>query len=309
MKKEKPKAFISYSSSNGDFAELLKVKLEQSGIKVWRDSHEIEAGEEWRNEIDYGLLNSDCIIIVLNKSASESAYVTYEWAFALGNGKKVIPVLLENCEVHPRIRVLQYLDFTKNKRPWDVLTERVHQVYKKMITLKNNKGQLSLEQIFDGIHSLVNATEKRNAGSGDLRAATNRMMNAGNYLRSVELESKHILWVDDNPDKNVYEREALKALGFEFDLARSTQRALTLLENNTYCVIVSDMGRVEGSDEGYVLLKTLRAQGNQLPFLIYASSNQLEHKIKAQEKGAQGSTNRADELIDLVTTHARTKPF
>lgn len=307
MKKEKPRAFVSYSSSNGDFAELLKIKLEQSGITVWRDVHEIAAGEEWRNEIDYGLLHSDCIIIILNKHAAESAYVTYEWAFALGNGKKVIPVLLEDCEVHPRIKVLQYLDFTDNKRPWETLSESVHKVYGKIALLKDKEGDLTLEQILEGIQSLVNATEKRDVGSGNVTAATHKMMNAGNYLKSVELESQKILWVDDNPEYNQYEREALIALGFEFDLARSTQQALDLLKNNTYCVIVSDMGRNEGTQEGYVLLKKLKQQANPTPFLIYASSNSLDHKIMAQEKGAQGSTNRADELIDLITTHALTK--
>ena len=66
---EKPKVFISYSSSDGDFAELMKLKLELSDIEVWRDVHEIAAGEVWRNEIDYGLLNSDSIIIILNQKS------------------------------------------------------------------------------------------------------------------------------------------------------------------------------------------------------------------------------------------------
>ena len=152
----------------------------------------------------------------------------------------------------------------------------------------------------------MNATEKRSAGSGNLTAAANKMMNAGNNLKSVELESQRILWVADNPDINFYEREALKTLGFEFDLAKTTKEALNLLMNTSYCVVISDMGRAEGANEGYVLLKALRQQGNQIPFLIYANSNRLEHKIMAQEKGAQGSTNKAEELIDFVTTHART---
>jgi len=111
MEKNQPKVFISYSSADGDFAELMKMKLEQSNIIVWRDLYEISAGEDWRNEIDYGLLNSDTILVVLNKNSSKSSYVTYEWSFALGNGKNIIPILVEECEIHPRIKVLQHFDF------------------------------------------------------------------------------------------------------------------------------------------------------------------------------------------------------
>jgi hypothetical protein len=65
------------------------------------------------------------------------------------------------------------------------------------------------------------------------------------------------------------------------------------------------MGRVEGPKEGYVLLKEIRKLNKQIPFFIYAGSNLLEHKMEAQEKGAQGSTNRATELIELITTHVQ----
>ncbi len=307
MEEEKPKVFISYPSSDGDFAELMKMKLESSNIFVWRDVHEISAGEEWRNEIDYGLLNSDSIIIVLNQDSCKSSYVTYEWAFALGNGKNIIPILLEECDIHPRIKVLQYLDFKDKKRPWDKLINRINHLYKTISSKKGNDGELSLEQIFEGIKSLANANadEGKNIGSGDLAAAANKMINASNYLKSVETKLDTILWVDDRPDNNIFEREAFNSLGFKFDLALSTNEALKKLKLNKYAAIISDMGRVEGSDEGYVLLKKVRLKDKETPFIIYAGSNKLEHKIMAQEKGAQGSTNRANELIDLVTTHIR----
>ena len=60
------------------------------------------------------------------------------------------------------------------------------------------------------------------------------------------------------------------------------------------------MGRKEGNQEGYVLLDKLRRTGNQTPFFIYAGSNLLEHKKQAIERGAQGSTNNAQELFQQV---------
>ena len=311
MNNDKPKIFISYSSADSDFAELMKMKLEGSDIIVWRDIHEIAAGEEWRNEIDFGLLSSDILIVLLTKNSAKSSYVTYEWAWAMGNGKNIIPILIEPCEIHPRIKVLQYLDFQDRKRPWNTLIERVTALHAKKSNSTSGEGQLSMEAIFNGIKALANANAKqssRTTNANDVAQATDQMVSARNYLNTVSKTSNTILWVDDNPDNNKYEREAFEALGFQFNLALSTNEALELLKSNTYAAVLSDMGRVEGPQEGYALLKQIRQSDKETPFIIYASSNLLEHKIMAQERGAQGSTNRADELIDLVTTHVRNIP-
>ncbi len=82
-----------------------------------------------------------------------------------------------------------------------------------------------------------------------------------------------ILWVDDRSENNVYERKAFEAQGIEFTLALSTDGALELLKTNNFSAIISDMGRKEGAQEGYVLLEKLRAMGDKTAFRIYASSN------------------------------------
>jgi len=110
-----------------------------------------------------------------------------------------------------------------------------------------------------------------------------------------------ILWVDDRPDNNVYERQAFEALGLRFSLALSTDEALKQLNHSRFAAIISDMGRREGPQEGYVLLEAIRKQGNKTPFFIYAGSNLPEHKREAAERGAQGSTNDPQELFQLVT--------
>ncbi|MEI7375412.1 response regulator [Dickeya chrysanthemi] len=109
-----------------------------------------------------------------------------------------------------------------------------------------------------------------------------------------------ILWVDDRPENNVYERKAFEAQGIEFTLAISTSEAIDLIKKNKFAAIISDMGRNEGHQEGYVLLKKLREMGDKTPFMIYATSNLPEHKKMARERGAIGSTNRADELFQTI---------
>lgn len=132
-----------------------------------------------------------------------------------------------------------------------------------------------------------------------LRDIVNVVSNVPRQLKHEKWRNR-ILWVDDRPENNVYERQAFEAQGIEFSLALSTNEAIELLKTNRFAAIISDMGRKEGPQEGYVLLDKLRAVGDRTPFMIYAASNSPEHKRMARERGAIGSTNRADELFQTV---------
>ncbi|MDE0149632.1 MAG: response regulator, partial [Rhodospirillaceae bacterium] len=112
---------------------------------------------------------------------------------------------------------------------------------------------------------------------------------------------RQILWVDDRPHNNIYERKALEALGLRFTLSESTNEAINKLNNNKFAAIISDMGRREGPREGYVLLDGLRKEGNRTPFFIYASSNAPEHKEETRSHGGDGCTNDPQELFEMVT--------
>jgi CheY-like chemotaxis protein len=110
-----------------------------------------------------------------------------------------------------------------------------------------------------------------------------------------------ILWVDDRPENNTFERQAFEALGVNFTLALTTDQALDLTKTNRFAAVISDMGRKEGPREGYKLLGELRNKGNETPFFVYAGSNSPEHRKEAAKLGAQGSTNDPQELIQMVT--------
>ena len=111
---------------------------------------------------------------------------------------------------------------------------------------------------------------------------------------------KEILWVDDRPENNVYERNTLEQYGLTFTLALSTLQALHCMEHNKFALIISDMGRKEGNREGYVLLDAIRKTNKEIPFIIYADSRKQEHVNETLKRGGQGCTNSPAELIDLV---------
>ena len=109
-----------------------------------------------------------------------------------------------------------------------------------------------------------------------------------------------VLWVDDNPNNNSYERQALEALGVSFVLAISTDEALKKISRQRFDAIISDMGRPPDSRAGYTLLDKLRSNGDQTPFIISASSRDPEHVAESRRHGAIGCTNNANELFEMV---------
>jgi CheY-like chemotaxis protein len=109
-----------------------------------------------------------------------------------------------------------------------------------------------------------------------------------------------VLWVDDNPNNNSYERQALEALGVSFVLAISTDEALKKISRQRFDAIISDMGRPPDSRAGYTLLDKLRSSGDQTPFIIYASSREPEHVAESRRHGAIGCTNNANDLFEMV---------
>lgn len=121
--------FISHAKEDGDFAENLKGRMKEERLIGWIDIDVLEAGVDWRMEIDEAILKSRALILVLSPDSKMSEYVTYEWAFALGSGLRIVPLMLRDTSIHPRLEVFQYLDFTNRRaRPWSKLFSLLHDV-------------------------------------------------------------------------------------------------------------------------------------------------------------------------------------
>lgn len=121
--------FLSYSTKDHHFAELVALKLGEVGIKVWRDKDNLRAGADWRYDIERGISESSAVIVALSDNSAESSYVTFEWAYALGNGKNLIPIKLNECSIHHRLQTIQYLDFSvPGALPWASLADRIREI-------------------------------------------------------------------------------------------------------------------------------------------------------------------------------------
>jgi CheY-like chemotaxis protein len=154
--------------------------------------------------------------------------------------------------------------------------------------------------------ALVAATVDRQEEDATPASAANAAKEAVQAVGEVNaralrrIEDSRVLWVDDRPDNNNYERQALEALGIKIVISTSTDDALNKSKMQSFDAIISDMGRPTDSQAGYTLLDKLRASGNQIPFIIYATSRTPEHQAEARRRGAVGCTNRATELFEMV---------
>lgn len=158
MERRKPSVFISYSSKDDIFADLVSSKLREGGIHVWRDHTMLRPGELWRDGLERGIASSSAVLVILSPNSSESAYVTFEWAYGLGLGKIIIPIKLEQCIVHPRLATIQHIDFSVPRAmPWALLIDRIYEVEATVDAILNylhEKGfqMVSYETVRDNIN-------------------------------------------------------------------------------------------------------------------------------------------------------------
>ena len=98
-------------------------------FSIWRDLGSIRAGDDWRQTIEDGIKDCLAVVVALSASSADSAYVTFEWAYAIGMGKPVVPVKLSECKVHPKLEPTQYIDFSYPRAlPWDSLIQRLKEI-------------------------------------------------------------------------------------------------------------------------------------------------------------------------------------
>jgi CheY-like chemotaxis protein len=160
-----------------------------------------------------------------------------------------------------------------------------------------------------GTPRVPSAPTRRGLTRSDDAVAANAGLAEGivDHLKREELPPRTILWVDDNPNYNVWERRALGSYGIRFELARDTDEAERLLrEKGPFAAIISDMGRVGDSRAGLTLLDRVRSVASDAPYFIYTTSTvaaALGPIVRL--RGVQGITGDPDALVQMVVAAVR----
>lgn len=126
-----------------------------------------------------------------------------------------------------------------------------------------------------------------------------RSMSTG--LRRAEIAEKvlrgaRILWVDDRPDHNSWERELFHSLGAVVVAVESTASALACLRHEAFHVAISDIHRHDDPAGGIAGAREIRAIAPNMPIVFYVQ----ELASSQSPEGAQGITNDPNELLHLV---------
>lgn len=103
-------------------------------------------------------------------------------------------------------------------------------------------------------------------------------------IRSIK--GARVLWVDDRPENCVYEARALRNAGADITFVLTTDGAKAALVASPFDLVISDMGRPEGSSAGYDLLGFVNEYADRTPYILYTSTATSGQVDDARRHGA-----------------------
>lgn len=113
-----------------------------------------------------------------------------------------------------------------------------------------------------------------------------------------------LLWVDDHPSNNSYERRAFERIGVGVKEVTSTADALRELVTDawTYDVIVTDLRRGTRPAAGYEMLTLLGFLGYHQPVIVYSATMRKRRGYdEAIAHGARFATTSPEKLFWQVS--------
>src|SRR5262245_749945 len=115
-------------------------------------------------------------------------------------------------------------------------------------------------------------------------------------LAEKALNGARVLWIDDNPANNTWERRLFETLGMICVTVETTKSALRCLGAETFDLLISDIARLDVTRTGLDDLPLLRTTAPHVPVLFYVGT--LSTSVPPE--GAHGITNDPNELLHLV---------
>lgn len=114
--------FLSHNSSDKPFVRRVADDLESQGMDVWLDERKMKAGDSITDGITEGMSSYDVFLIFLSQKSVNAPWVKEELRIALNKrirtlGKlKIIPIILEDCEIPLFLEDYIYVDFSKSEK-------------------------------------------------------------------------------------------------------------------------------------------------------------------------------------------------
>lgn len=115
------KIFLSYSTKNSSFADRLANDLKNLNANIFYDKWSIKVGDSIVDKISEALSSHDILLVLLSTESVKSDWVKKEINTSLmgqlsSREIKILPVLIEKCEVPTLLKEIKYADFSANYR-------------------------------------------------------------------------------------------------------------------------------------------------------------------------------------------------
>jgi hypothetical protein len=313
-----PEAFLSYTRLDDEYfggaitslRRLLELGVQvvtgDRAFSIFQDVDGIEFGQKWEKRLNEAISTSRFLIPIVTPLFFTSdpcrdelrQFITHEKS--LGRDDLILPIYFVTAPV------LEKPELLKDDSLAAEIGSRQRYDWRVQADLPPNDPQTrrSVRELADKIAVAIARTSGPAPALAPARRGdddeTSKLVKSLRSERETKKRQKIVLWVDDRPDNNIIERRSMENYNIDFVLAKSTGQALAALRKQPFDAIISDMARPPDSRAGYTLLEAVRDSGDQTPYFIYSGSRAPEHVREARSLGAQGTTNRGDELIQML---------
>jgi hypothetical protein len=189
--------FLSYGhDANEELVRQIKANLEKRGHDVWFDKNEIKFGDDWREKITKGIIDSNRVLSFLSKHSTRDPGVCRdEIAIAIGvKGGNIQTILVESeQEVQPPVNIghIQWLDMHDWKTGHGAVRSCVRQTKDGQVTVaEGDAGWENWFKIqFDQIVRVVESDESRRF-AGEIETLNGHLKPIKSEARICQLLSK-----------------------------------------------------------------------------------------------------------------------
>jgi len=91
--------FISYKSEEFEIASLIRSILEANHLSCWMAPQSIPGGSSYAEEINSAISECSVFVLILSEKAQQSKWISKEIDIALNTNKRVMTVLIEDCNI------------------------------------------------------------------------------------------------------------------------------------------------------------------------------------------------------------------
>ena len=325
MPKSPALAFLSYTRKDDEFfggyitafrkmlENAVQVVTGETSFQVFQDIDGIVIGENWEKKLDEAIHGSSFFVPMLSplffnsQPCREEVEKFLEHERALKRSDLILPIYFLTTA-----KLEKEEEKTKDPLATEFAKRQLFDWRQQAnVPLQDPAGR---EAILALARAVANALERLEVkqtlpvrGREIITSDTRLMTGIPAEVLREKLTTRKVLWVDDNPDNNIWERQALESYGVEFVLAQDTAEAVQLWQDKgPFTAIISDMGRVGDAQAGYTLLSIVKEAPIKVPYFIYTAANHeesLSHDAKV--RGAQGLTSDPDALVAMVVAAIR----